>query len=149
MKMETSVRAPDWRRMTVYYRLLEDMNHFGFSIEAVGCLPESPHLWIEGSSVVLHHSPGLFIVLAHMPERLLQEISSRKELTISESYQRHYSDGLAPWGLDRVGSGGPQYVVPILHIEKIGDLRQIFNALPDAGRETSLSPTSRTSPIAE
>lgn len=140
MKMETALPAPNWRRMAVYYRLLEDMNHFGFSIEAIGRLPESPHLWIEGSSVVIHHSPGLFIVLAHMPDRLLQEISSRKELTISESYQRHYSDGLVPWGLDRVGSGGPQYVVPIIHTEKIGDLREIFNALPEAGPETSISP---------
>lgn len=143
MKFEAPRVASTWRRMAVYYRLLEDMNHFGFSIEAVGCLPENPHLWLEGTSAVIHHSPGLFIVLPQMPQRLLDEISVRTELVVSEKYQRHYSDGLVPWGLDRVGGGGPAYTVRIVHVEKIGDIRKIFNSLPETGpeiREADISP---------
>ena len=146
MKLEIMRTAPTWRRQAVYYRLLEDMNHFGFSIEAVGCLPENPHLWIEGTAAVIHHSPGLFIVLPNMPERLLAEIEARDELTIAEKYQRHYSDGLVPWGLDRVGGGGPVYQAPIIHVEKIGDIREIFNSLPEAGPESA---EPGISPIAE
>lgn len=121
-----------WRKVQVRYRLQHDPYHLVFVIEAVDRMPDHPRLWIEGPDVVLHHSVNLFIVLAHMPEDLLGRIAERESVTISEQHQLHHNEGIVPWGMDRIGGAGHIYEVPVIHVEKIGDIRKIFNGLPES-----------------
>lgn len=143
MKLETHV-TQGWRKIVAHYRLLQDPHHFGFAIEAVGQLAENPRLWIEGDAAVIHHSPGIFIVLANMPGHLIEEIALRDVVLLSEQYRRHYADGLVPWGMDKVGGDGHTYTVPVIHTEHIGDIRKIFNTMPVTASTEELQ-----SPVAE
>ena len=121
-----------WRKMQVQYRLQHDPYHLVFVIEALDRMPDHPRLWIEGPNVILHHSVNLFVVLANMPADLLERIADRENVTISEQHALHYNEGILPWGMDRVGGTGRSYEVPVIHIEKIGDIRKIFNELPES-----------------
>jgi hypothetical protein len=133
MKFEETHVAQGWRKITSPYRQLQDSNHFGFVIEAPPRFPEHPHLWLEGNDAIIHHSPGLFIVLRDLAPFLIDEIMDRETLMISETYGSR-GDGLMPWGMDKSASGGRIYEVRILHTEGIGDIRKIFNGMldPDA-----------------
>lgn len=121
-----------WRKMQVQYRLQHDPYHLIFVIEALDLRPDQPRLWIEGENVILHHSVNLFVVLANMPADLLERIAESEKVTISEQHQQHHNEGIVPWGMDRVGGNGHIYDVPVIHIEKIGDIRKIFNELPES-----------------
>jgi hypothetical protein len=121
-----------WRKIRVPYRLQHDPYHLVFVIEALDRLPDQPRLWIEGDTVVLHHSVNLFLVLGQMSPDLIAEISQRERVTITEQHAQHYNESIVPWGMDKVGGTGRTYDVPVIHIEKIGDIRKIFNALPES-----------------
>jgi hypothetical protein len=130
MKFEETHVSQGWRKIITPYRQLQDSNHFGFVIEAPPRFPEHPHLWLEGNDAVIHHSPGLFIVLPDLAPFLIDEIINRETLMISETYGSR-GDGLMPWGMDRSASGGRIYEVRIFHTEAIGDIRKIFNGMRD------------------
>ena len=133
MKFEETHVSRGWRKIISPYRQIQDSNHFGFIIEAPSRFPEHPHLWIEDTQAVIHHSPGLFIVLPDLAPFLIEEIMNRDTLMISETYGSR-GDGLMPWGMDKSASGGRTYEVRIVHTEAIGDIRRIFNGMldPDA-----------------
>lgn len=124
-----------WRKVRIPYRLQHDPYHLVFVIESFDRLPEEPRLWIEGNDVVIHHSANFFLVLPNMPPDLLEEIAQRDTVSISEQHQRHHNDAILPWGMDKVGGSGRLYVVPVIHTEKIGDIREIFNSLPEFNPE--------------
>ncbi len=129
MRFEETHVSQGWRKIVTPYRQIQDQNHFGFIIEPPRRFPENPRLWLEETDAVIHHSPGLFVVLRDLPPFLIDEIMSRERLLISETYGR--GDGLMPWGMDNSATGGRSYEVDIIHIEGIGDIRKIFNGMPE------------------
>ncbi len=131
MRFEGPPVTPSWRKARTEYRLLRDPYRFGFIIEAPDRVPESPRLWLEGGSAVIHHSPGLFLVLPDLSLSLIEEIAARDHLTVLEQHRQRYNEGIVPGGMDRGGSPVRSYDVPIIHVETIGDIRKIFNGLPE------------------
>lgn len=134
MRMEPPV-APSWRKIVTPYRAVLDDSRFGFVIEAVGHIPENPRLWVEGTTGVMSHSPGCFIVLPGLPADVIAEIARADTVVIEERYRRRHAETYVPWGLDRIGGTGQTYTVTVIHTEGIGDIRKIFNELPDDGPE--------------
>lgn len=130
MRMEPPV-TPQWRKIITPYRVIADPNRFGFVIEAVGQVPDNPRLWVQGTAAVIHHSPQCFVVLPDLSESVIAEIAECNYLFIEERYQRRHTETIAPWGLERGGGERHTYTVPVIHTEKIGDIRKIFNELPD------------------
>lgn len=129
----------NWRKVRIAYRLQRDPYRLIFVIESFDRLPEDPRLWIEGGDVVIHHSSNFFLVLPDMPPDLIEEIAGRDTVTISEQHQHHLNDAILPWGMDKVGGAGRFYTVPVIHTEKIGDIRQIFNGLPESDTENDVN----------
>lgn len=132
MRMEPPI-TPNWRKIVTPYRVLQDPYRFGFVIEAVGTLPDAPRLWVEGDAAIMHHSPQCFVVLPHLSSELVEEISECDYLFIEERYRFRHTETHVPWGFDRIDRNSQIYTVPVIHTEKIGDIRKIFNALPDPG----------------
>ena len=131
MRMEPPIK-PNWRKIITPYRVLQDPYRFGFVIEAVGQLPDTPRLWVEGDAAIMHHSPQCFVVLPHLPDDVIDEISECDYLFIEERYRTRHTETHTPWGFDHIDRDTQLYTVPVLHTEKIGDIRKIFNGLPDA-----------------
>lgn len=114
------------RRIVRSYQIIHGREFPGFLIESLDCLAEEPRFWIDGDAGVLHHNPLLLVVFPDLPSSLLGQIQENEAVIIEEKHQSHFNDALCPWGMDRGGTGRT-YEVPVVHVEDIGQIRDLFN----------------------
>jgi hypothetical protein len=129
--------VPVPRREVLPYQVLHGRRFPGFLIESLDRVPESPKFWIDGDTGILYHNPLLLVIFPDLPETLKEDILAGEAVVVEEKHQRHFNDALHPWGMDR-GGAVRVYEVPVIHIEDIGDIRNVFNtALGDGDLDTN------------